>query len=129
MAIPLSAVARLEEFQSASIERAGTREVVQYRGNILPLVRVASFFRSEGTQAAPSDGVLQAVVYNDNGRSIGLIVGCIQDIVKEHIDIQRTTSHPCILGSAVIQNRVTDLLDLSAVIKAADQAYCLALEN
>jgi len=38
MAIPFSAVARIEEFASDKIERLGRRPVVQYRGAILPLV-------------------------------------------------------------------------------------------
>ena len=37
MAIPLSLVARLEEFPRSILERAGTQDVVQYRDEILPL--------------------------------------------------------------------------------------------
>ena len=37
MAIPLAVVARLEEFASADLESSGGRDVVQYRGEILPL--------------------------------------------------------------------------------------------
>ena len=39
MAIPLSMVARLEEFAlDEVVEQAAGREVVQYRGAILPLI-------------------------------------------------------------------------------------------
>ena len=41
MAIPLSLVARLEEFPRTMLEYLGEREVVQYRGEILPLVDVS----------------------------------------------------------------------------------------
>src|SRR5262249_10732393 len=41
LAIPLAEVARLEEFPRSAVERAGGRAVVQYRGEILPLVPVA----------------------------------------------------------------------------------------
>ena len=41
MAIDLSQVARLEEFRPEKIELAGGREAVQYRGQIMPLVRIA----------------------------------------------------------------------------------------
>ncbi len=40
LAVPLSLVARLEEFPRSSIEHAGGRQVVQYRNRILPLVRL-----------------------------------------------------------------------------------------
>ncbi|HET6370806.1 MAG TPA: chemotaxis protein CheA, partial [Nitrospiria bacterium] len=40
MGIPLSMVARLEEFEPSKIERTGNQEVVQYRGEIMPLIRL-----------------------------------------------------------------------------------------
>ena len=41
VAIPLSMVARLEEFPRTVVERAGSQEVMQYRGQIIPLVRLS----------------------------------------------------------------------------------------
>src|SRR5262249_33738894 len=38
LAVPLSLVARLEEFPQSAIEHAGGGQVVQYRNRILPLV-------------------------------------------------------------------------------------------
>ena len=85
MAIPLSSVARLEEFQSKSIERAGSREVVQYRGSILPLIRVDSL---EGGGDSSERELVQAVVYREEGRSVGLIVGHIHDVGPEDRPVQ-----------------------------------------
>jgi two-component system chemotaxis sensor kinase CheA len=42
IAIDLSLVARLEEFPRDAIEVSADREVVQYRGEIMPLVRVSN---------------------------------------------------------------------------------------
>ncbi len=42
LAVPLSLVARLEEFPQSAIEFAGGGQVVQYRGRILPLVSLRS---------------------------------------------------------------------------------------
>jgi len=42
MAVPLSLVARLEEFNRSSLETAEGRDVVQYRGQILPLIHLSS---------------------------------------------------------------------------------------
>ena len=54
MAIPLSMVARLEEFPRAQVERSGSQEVVQYRGQILPLIDLAKHLPSAGE--APAAG-------------------------------------------------------------------------
>ena len=40
MAIPLSTLARLEEFPVSQVEMSGSQWVTQYRGQILPLVRL-----------------------------------------------------------------------------------------
>src|ERR1700749_5007140 len=42
MAIPLSLVSRLEEFPAAQVECAAGREVIQYRDQIMPLIRLAA---------------------------------------------------------------------------------------
>lgn len=123
MAIPLSMVARLEEFPRSQIERSGAHEVVQYRGQILPLVRVSDYVRTVADTTAGGTDLMQVVVYSEQGRSIGLVVGSINDIVEEAVTVKRDSAHDGILGSAVIQNRVTDLLDVAAVIRSADPSF------
>ena len=119
MAIPLSAVARLEEFPLSSVEHSGDCEVVQYRGKILPLLHIASFIPGSKVESFESD-LMQTVVYNENGRSVGLVVGRIHDIIKQHITVESSAKNKWILGSAVILNRVTDLLDVAAILRTRD---------
>ena len=56
MAIPLALVARLEEFPPPAVERVGEQEVVQYRGEILPLVRLSRNARA-ARRAGRDDGL------------------------------------------------------------------------
>jgi two-component system chemotaxis sensor kinase CheA len=118
MAIPLSMIARLEEFPIASVEQTGRHEVVQYRDQILPLIRLSELL--EGRPAAAPDGEsLHVVVYTDQGQPIGLVVDQILDIVEEDLSIHRHRDAGLISGSAVIQQKVTDLVDVDAVIAAS----------
>jgi two-component system chemotaxis sensor kinase CheA len=123
MAIPLSVVARLEEIPWASVERSGAQEVVQYRGQILPLIRVSDHISGFGAVTDEQHDPMQVVVYSEQGRSVGLIVGRIEDIVEEVITVRREAASQGVLGSAVIQEKVTDLLDVPAVIRAADPTF------
>ena len=124
MAIPLSMVARLEEFPPSSVEHSGAQEVVQYRGQILPLIRVAKYVPTvSATANADKQEAMQVVVYSEEGRSVGLIVGRISDIVQENITVKRHATGNGLFGSVVIQDKVTDLLDVQAVIRAADPAF------
>ena len=59
-AIPLDMVTRLEEIPLTSIERVGGREVVQYRGHIMPLVRLS--------------GLLGSYADDEGGQSVQLVV-------------------------------------------------------
>jgi len=120
MAMPLGLVARLEEFQRSSIERSGDQEVVQYRNAILPLVSLSKYFT--GVDPVPAD-LRQVVVFAENGRSVGLVVDQILDIVSEHVVVQRRSSRAGILGSAVVQQRVTDLLDVHTIMRTTDPTF------
>ncbi|MGA2246746.1 MAG: chemotaxis protein CheA [Verrucomicrobiota bacterium] len=122
MAIPLSMVARLEEFARAQVEHSGGQEVVQYRGQILPLIQVANYLPNAAAAPVQTDPV-QVVVYSESGRSVGLVVGKINDIVHEAITVKRNSSRDGILGSAVVQDKVTDLLDVIGIIRAAEPTF------
>jgi two-component system chemotaxis sensor kinase CheA len=120
MAIPLSLVARLEVFSMASIERSGFQDVMQYRGEIMPLVRVAEILKIvQRERVADEPKTIEVVVYSENGRSVGLVVDRILDIVDENVVIQNPSRREGIKGSMVIQSCVTDLLDIPAVVRAA----------
>lgn len=122
LAIPLSTVARLEEFPRKAIERAGGQDVVQYRGQILPLIQVSQFLSSAAMGTEQPDPV-QVVVYAEAGHSVGLVVSRINDIVQENLIVKRDVPRLGIVGSAVIQNKVTDLLDVPGIIRTADPAF------
>jgi two-component system chemotaxis sensor kinase CheA len=131
MAMPLSLVARLEEFAHTAVEKAGGRHVVQYRGQILPLIHLSSALserRQETRNSGPSepgaeDEKIQVVVYTDQGRSVGLVVDRILDIAHEAVKVQKHSGRHGTLGTMVVQGRVTELLDLKGIITTADPNF------
>ncbi|MCW2600984.1 MAG: histidine kinase [Frankiales bacterium] len=122
MAIPLAMVTRLEEFPVGSIEHAGSREVVQYRDQILPLIRLSSFL-GLGYSEPATDEVLQVVVYSEDGRSVGLVVDTILDIAEQVLSSRSDFADHGLLGSAVVQEHITELLDVRQAILAADPHF------
>ena len=121
MAVPLSMVARLEEFEASAIETSGTQEVVQYRGDIMPLIHLSHFFG--GPDREEQNEMLQAIVYCDRGRNVGVVVDRIIDIVEEHVEIKTGTGRKGTLGSSVVQGKVTDLVDVEGIILEADPGF------
>jgi two-component system, chemotaxis family, sensor kinase CheA len=127
MAIPLSTLARLEEFPMAQVEMSGGQWVTQYRGQILPLVRLNVVFQDQNSQLqelqAPlsrDSGPIQVLVLNYDGRSFGLVVERILDIVEDRADARSAANRAAVLYSVVIGNRVTELLDIPAILRSAD---------
>ncbi|MBL8209906.1 MAG: chemotaxis protein CheW [Bryobacterales bacterium] len=116
LAVPLSLVARLEEFPRARIERASGQSVVQYRDQILPLIPLAPYLEPGAASAADEVDPAQVVVFSNGERRLGLLVDEIVDIVEENVTARQKTDRPGLLGSAVVGDRVTDFLDLHSVI-------------
>ncbi len=125
MAIPLSLVGRLEKFSRSAIEKSGQDDVVQYRGQIMPLLRLDNLL-GYGV-ADESQELFSVVVYSENGHSVGLVVGEIVDIVEDTVQLQETGGRPGIAGSAVIRGRVTELIDVPAVVRGAIPSFGAAL--
>ena len=126
MAIPLSSVARLEEFPISQIEMSGKEWVTQYRGQILPLVRLSAVMeerrhRLRTLPALPAADVVAVpvLVLNHDGRLFGLVVERILDIVEDRADVKSKAMRPLVLYSTVIANRVTELLDIPGTLLAA----------
>ncbi len=109
-AIDLSAVARLEEFGESQIERSGHREVVQYRGQIMPLIQLESGSSCGASQVEQSRR--HTVVYSAGERSVGVVVGKVIDIVHDRF-VQSNGELP---SRCVIQDRVTEIIDLRELV-------------
>jgi two-component system chemotaxis sensor kinase CheA len=123
VAIPLDTVTRLEQVRTDAVEKVGNREVVQYRGAILPMVRLD---RHLGAYGETDREVLEVIVYSDHGRSVAIVVEEILDIVDGEAAIRSDIDDLGLLGSAVLGDKVTELLDVRAAILAADPAFYTA---
>lgn len=128
MAVPLSSIARLEEFKQDTIEYAGSGQVVQYRDQILELIRLTDVLpeRRAVMRSTPDDDdsqTMHVLVYRHGEKSVGLVVEKILDILDTELRIRGKASRPGVSGTAVIRDRVTELLDLEAVIRRADPTF------
>jgi two-component system chemotaxis sensor kinase CheA len=126
LAVPLSLVARLEEFPAASIERASGSPVVQYRNRILPLIPLRELLAcGVGNGESASDPV-QVIVFSDGDRSAGLLVDQIIDVAEEVVTIKQQSGRLGLLGSAVVGKQITDFLDLNYVLHGTQQSWSLS---
>ena len=111
-AVPLGLVTRLEEVAADKIELSNGRYMVQYRDQLMPLVQMSGV----NVQTSGSQPIL---VFADDGRSMGLVVDEIIDIVEERLNIEVAGSGEGILGSAVIKGQATEVIDVGHFLPMA----------
>jgi two-component system, chemotaxis family, sensor kinase CheA len=111
-AVPLGLVTRLEEIATDKIELSNGRYMVQYRDQLMPLVQMAGV-------SVQTSGAQPILVFADDGRSMGLVVDEIIDIVEEKLAIEVAGQQDGILGSAVIKGQATEVIDVGHFLPMA----------
>jgi two-component system chemotaxis sensor kinase CheA len=107
-AVPLGLVARLDDLPVEKIEYSGGVPVVQYRGQLMPLVPVGGMGLSPDAEHRGRQTVL---VFSERERSLGLMVDAILDVVEERLEVKPGADRPGFLGTAVVAGKVTDVID------------------
>ncbi|MFQ5518376.1 MAG: chemotaxis protein CheW [Mariprofundus sp.] len=113
-AVPMALVERIEEVATADIEKSGRREVLQYRGDLVQVARLASVL---DVQPDEPDGLEPCLIISDQGKRLCIAVDQIIDIVKQRLEIHLENAEPYFLGTAVVEERSTEVIDIFEVIK------------
>jgi two-component system chemotaxis sensor kinase CheA len=132
MALPLSKLERLEEFRRDDVQFTGNRMVVKYRGGVLPLIEVSELLeerrgvlREDGASASLAG--IQAVICTSGDHEIGLITDRVLDIVRVSTSNVAGSTRTGVLGTIVINDSITELLDVDLLLgKARDLGLDLA---
>ncbi len=112
-AVPLSLVTRLEEIEVKNIEKSNNRDLVQYRGKLMPLI----YIEDNLTHAA--DGLQPILVFADETHSMGLVVDEIVDIVEDRLSVEISSDIPGVVGSAIVKGKATEIIDVGYYLPKA----------
>ncbi len=115
-AVPLALIGRLEDIDKTEIEKSEGGLVVQYRGELMPLIP----FNQNISVDLNSEGNQPVLVFVDDDKHMGLIVERIVDIVDEAINVQSSAAQNTgVLGSAIIAGKATEVIDVSHFLQKA----------
>jgi two-component system chemotaxis sensor kinase CheA len=92
---------------------SGGRALLQYRGQLMPLVPAAE------TVAIKTAGRQPLVVFVVGGRSMALLVDEIVDIVEARLEIEPVGARPGVIGTAVVKEQATEIIDLAHFLPLA----------
>lgn len=108
-AMPLEAVERIERIKGSSIEYAGGKRIVQYRGGTLPLYELSEIFDAA---VMPEREIYEVIVLKLNGFEAGLMVSPPVDSVEVRAEIDKETlKQNGLKGSAIINEKTTLVID------------------
>lgn len=106
-AVPLELLSRLESIKCESIEISQGIPVVQYRGDWMKICKI------DGSRDFPDTGNIEMLVFNDQGRTIGIAVDQIVDIAKCQTDGKLESDKEGFIGAVVVDKKTCDIIDLS----------------
>jgi len=112
-AVPLALVARLEEIDISDVEISDDKHMVQYRESLMPLVL------ADPAMKLKEDGRQPVLVFTDREYTMGLAVDEIKDIVEENLDVKLASDRRGVLGSAVIDGKASEVIDVSYYLEQA----------
>jgi len=118
-AIQLSQVRRLEEIRKSQIEYSGPREVIQSRGEIMPLIKLHEVMEIDHNE---TDGDVQnLVVVGYHNKEVAIKVNEIIDSIDFEGELNTAIiDEPCVLGTMMVNDQPYLLLD---TIKMIDLAF------
>ncbi len=115
VAVALSQVVRLEEVEPGQIEFAGSRRVLQYRNELLPVVWLTDLLGVPSSMGGP-DERLHVIVCSDGTRAVGLVAEDILDVVEAAETVHDLGRSMGRSGTVVVQGQAADLLDVPTVL-------------
>lgn len=113
-AVALHQVARLEKVQRSRLEASNERPVMQYRGEIIPLIFLDQIEDRE--LKLDEEHLANLVVSEVDGKPFGVIVHSIVDTQKANC-VPFASPQGYVVGNTVINGRVTDVLDLTLMLQ------------
>lgn len=123
-ALPLALVNRLDKIAATDIEMVGGREVVQYRGHSMPIIRMENFLPISPLAEADH---YHLIVFHMNGKDIAFLVSQIDDSLDIAVDVEEHTfRQEGLLGSAIIKDRTTLFVDVYQLIQMYDPDFFAA---
>jgi len=122
-AMSLALIKRLEKVPVSEIEHIGEKEYLKYRGGSLRLIRLDDYLpisRPENDQK-----VLHIIVPKMTKKPVGIVATEVLDVLETDLELDtQNIKATGLLGSAIINDRITLVLDMFALFDKIDITIC-----
>lgn len=115
-AVPMAMVARIERVSSSDISVVGSQNLLIYRGQSLPILRLEQNISARAPDIEPEK--VFVIVFRVQDREIGLVAPALRDIRDIQMTIDaKTLREPGVLGATVVDNTTTRILDPMELVR------------
>ncbi|MFH1423014.1 MAG: chemotaxis protein CheW, partial [Planctomycetota bacterium] len=123
--IPLNSVSRVERIPISNIENVGERKFINYRDEGLGILHLE---KSLPVGKFPHNLTEAYVIIPVSNQRIGILASSVVDTMQTHLRIQKADAgYPGLIGSTVIQNRLTIVLDINELLNKAVESKQILL--
>lgn len=128
IAIPLDLISRIELCKVKNITITGGRKNIQYRGVALPLFSIDEV--ADVGSPNTDSSTCYIIVFSISGKEVGIIMSEVIDIIRgTYIIDEMTHKQPGIMGSTIINEEITLLVDLYGIIDTIMPEWTKALKS
>lgn len=117
-AVPMPLVSRLERVRNSQIQRIASQDLLPYGKGTLPILRLENLI---SCGYPPEGEFVSIIVFNSQGREVGLVAPKLWDIRSVPADIDDSAFHePGVVGHILLEQQATRIIDIQAL---AHKAY------
>jgi two-component system chemotaxis sensor kinase CheA len=121
-AVNLLSVARIEKRTTGEIESIGSREFLKHDGSSLRLFRLEHFLPIQAPQTSGQN--IFVIVPKASAHPCGIVTTKIEDTVRTALALEKhAVFGRGILGSAVINDKLTVVLDMPGLLEAFEPEF------
>jgi two-component system chemotaxis sensor kinase CheA len=115
-AVPMGIVSRIVEMSWEELERINGQYMVKYQGHLLPIAALEygeDILRDSESKAS----TFPILIFSDRGLTMGIAIDEVISIIEQKLDLEIQNRVDGILGSCIIDNRTTCILDTEYYLK------------
>ncbi|NLD92302.1 MAG: chemotaxis protein CheA, partial [Fibrobacter sp.] len=116
----LNSVARIEKADTSEVEIIGSKEFLKRDGKSLPIVRIQDYLPVSSPQQSSKEFYI--ILPKNTEQKFGIVAQTVFDVVNTELALDTSNIKGIgVMGSTIINNRLTILLDLNSLLSAVEQ--------
>jgi two-component system chemotaxis sensor kinase CheA len=120
-AVPLALISRLDKVKSDQITTIGGKEVLLYKGKVIPILRLENYLPISYPEYGEEISVL---FFTEREKTVGIICSRIVDTLETTLEVDTTIyQQPGVIGHRIIHDRTVLFLDIFKIIEMFDPEW------